>query len=331
MNSIQFKFINKKIASEDEIIDASTVDCRLDKSICSLLPNISRSLVQKSIKNNHVSINRVIISDCAYKIKQGDVVEIQIIEPLATEHMCATEMALEIVFEDDDILVINKPSGLTVHPGAGNYQDTLANALLYYSKSLSDIGGHFRPGIIHRLDKDTSGLIIVAKNNEAHVNIAAQIEKRDLIRKYKALVWGMINPANGTIQYNLGRDKKLRQKMSVLNFGGKIAITQYTTKEIFLGGLISLIECKLQTGRTHQIRVHLNHIGHSVLGDQTYGNNNRKLMNIKADVKPYLLNLKRQALHSYYLGFVHPKNGSFLELEAKLPEDMQTIIDNLKL
>ncbi|MGI4775573.1 MAG: pseudouridine synthase, partial [Janthinobacterium lividum] len=203
MALIKFKLIinefdNKTSIDKIKTIDANLDEARLDRSISMLLPDTSRSYIQRAIKDSYVAVNGSVISDCAYKIKQNDTVEIKLTELLPT-YMCETEMPLDIVFEDDDILVINKPSGLTVHPGAGNYQDTLANALLYYSKSLSDIGGHFRPGIVHRLDKDTSGLMIVAKNNETHVNLAAQIEKRDFVRKYKALSWGMINPVSGII------------------------------------------------------------------------------------------------------------------------------------
>jgi len=302
---------------------------RLDKALSSLMPSASRSRVQKAIKEAHVKLNNVIISDSDYKVKENDLIEITLMDPETLEIEQA-DIPLDIIFEDDDIIVINKPVGLTVHPGAGNHQNTLVNALIYYSCTLSDVGGDARPGIVHRLDKDTSGLMIIAKTNEAHVIVAAQIERRELIRKYKALVWGVLNPTRGRIENNIGRDRISRQKMAVVKSGGKIAITDYQTEAIFLNGALSLIECKLNTGRTHQIRVHMSHKGHSIIGDQTYGKNNRKAKTLSLDVQNTIADFKRQALHSYYLGFIHPTSNKFLEFTIDLPLDIIKIIDCLK-
>lgn len=302
---------------------------RLDKAIAYLLPSASRSRIQKAIKDNHVKLDNMIISDSDYKVKENDLIEIRLIapEPLEIEQ---ADIPLDIIYADDDLMVINKPVGLTVHPGAGNHQNTLVNALAFHSDALSDIGGDFRPGIVHRLDKDTSGLMVVAKTNTAHANLASQIEKRELIRKYKALVWGVINPTKGRIETNIGRDRIARQKMTVLKVGGKHAVTDYLTEAIYASGLLSLVECKLHTGRTHQIRVHMSYIGHSILSDQTYGRNNRKVKTTSLELQNTLSELKRQALHSYYLGFIHPISNKFLEFTVDLPLDIVKIINILK-
>lgn len=301
---------------------------RLDKALCELCLNVSRSRIQKAIKDCHIKVNMQIINDSATKVKENDIIDVSILES-ATLEMTSANINLDIMYEDDDLIVINKPVGLTVHPGAGNHQDTLVNALLHHSKSLSNIGGEERPGIVHRLDKDTSGLMVVAKNNDAHVSLSSQIETRSLVRKYKALVWGIINPATGTIKANIGRNKIARQKMSVMKVGGKTALTHYRTEAIFLNGLISLVECTLETGRTHQIRVHLSHIKHSVVGDQTYGNNSRKVQALPQELQESFKNFKHQALHSYYIAFSHPVTSHILEFTADFPEDIKRLIESL--
>ena len=302
---------------------------RLDKAITDLLPSASRSRIQKAIKDKHVKLNNIIISDSDYKVKENDSIEIYLASPKPLKIEQAN-IPLDIIYSDDDLMVINKPVGLTVHPGAGNHQNTLVNALVYHSDALSDIGGDFRPGIVHRLDKDTSGLMVVAKTNSAHARLASQIEKRELVRKYKALVWGVINPSKGRIETNIGRDKIARQKMCVLKVGGKHAVTDYHTEAIFARGLLSLVGCKLHTGRTHQIRVHMSYIGHSIVGDQTYGKNSRKAKILNLRLQNTLSEFKRQALHSYYLGFIHPATNKFLEFTIDLPLDIVTIIDVLE-
>ncbi|HJD56969.1 MAG TPA: RluA family pseudouridine synthase [Rickettsia endosymbiont of Sericostoma sp. HW-2014] len=298
---------------------------RLDKALVSLISKTSRSQVQKMICDSQVQVNSMIISDSNFKVKENDIISVFFKDPDPLT-MQEADIKLDIFYEDEDLIVINKAAGMTVHPGSGNHQDTLVNALLHHAKSLSSIGGLERPGIVHRLDKDTSGLMVVAKNNFAHVHLASQIESRNLVRKYKALVWGIINPQEGVIRNNIGRDRIIRQKMTVLKFGGKEAITHYKTEKIFFNGIISMVECRLATGRTHQIRVQLSHLKHSVVGDQTYGKNSKKLNCNFSIVPQKLMDFKRQALHSWYISFSHPVSGKLLEFESPLPPDITGII-----
>jgi 23S rRNA pseudouridine1911/1915/1917 synthase len=303
---------------------------RLDKALSSLCEESSRSQIQKAIKNGHLVLNDKIISNLSSKVKENDAVEINIEEEIP-EHIEPTNIPLDIVYEDEDLIVINKNSNMTVHPGAGNHNDTLVNALLYYSKNLSDVGGEIRPGIVHRLDKTTSGLMVVAKNNQAHVHLAEQIESRNLVRRYKALAWGMLKQTEGTIDIPIGRSTSDRKKMNTLkNGGGKSAITHYKVLEIIRGGLFSLVECKLETGRTHQIRVHMSHIAHSIVGDQTYGNNARKIHGCPDHLKENLRKMGHQALHSFYMSFDHPKTGEKMEFEQDIPEDYQALLSFIR-
>ncbi|BFD46032.1 MAG: RluA family pseudouridine synthase [Rickettsia endosymbiont of Sergentomyia squamirostris] len=298
---------------------------RLDKALVSLISKTSRSQVQKSINDFQVQVNGLIISDSNFKVKENDLISVffKAPDPLTMQE---ADIKLDIFYEDEDLMVINKAAGMTVHPGSGNHQDTLVNALLHHAKSLSSIGGLERPGIVHRLDKDTSGLMVVAKNNFAHAHLAKQIENRNLVRKYKALVWGIINPQEGVIRNNIGRSRIIRQKMAILKFGGKEAVTHYKTEEIFFDGIISMVECRLTTGRTHQIRVQLSHLKHSVVGDQTYGKNSKKVSSNFSIVPQKLMDFKRQALHSWYISFSHPVSGKLLEFESPLPQDIVEII-----
>lgn len=298
---------------------------RLDKALVSLISKTSRSQVQKSINDFQVQVNGLIISDSNFKVKENDLISVffKAPDPLTIQE---ADIKLDIFYEDEDLMVINKAAGMTVHPGSGNHQDTLVNALLHHAKSLSSIGGLERPGIVHRLDKDTSGLMVVAKNNFAHVHLAKQIENRNLVRKYKALVWGIINPQEGVIRNNIGRDRIIRQKMTILKFGGKEAVTHYKTEEIFFDGIISMVKCRLTTGRTHQIRVQLSHLKHSVVGDQTYGKNSKKVSYNFSIVPQKLMDFKRQALHSWYISFSHPVSDKLLEFESPLPQDIVEII-----
>ena len=307
---------------------------RLDKALFALTSEASRSKIQKAIKERKVKVNDLIIPDSSFKVKENDIISI-ILESPQLKEMVGANIDLDIVYEDQDLIVLNKQAGLTVHPGANNYQDTLSNALLFYSDSLSDIAGPERPGIVHRLDKDTSGLMVAAKNNVAHESLAAQIAERKLVRKYKALVWGVLSPQTGIIKNNIARSNIDRKKMTIVTSGGKEAITHYNTVEILLNGLISIVECKLETGRTHQIRVQLSKQGHSVVGDQVYGNNSRKINNcsqgLQSEELRCQLNLfKRQALHSYYIGFTHPTTMQFLEFTAHLPQDMLDLLEAIK-
>ena len=299
---------------------------RLDKALSLLCHESTRSQIQNAIKNKKTILNEQIISNLSSRVKENDVVEVNIIEEVQ-ENIEAADIPLDIVYEDMDLIVINKSSNMTVHPGAGNHNNTLVNALLYHSRNLSDIGGEIRPGIVHRLDKTTSGLMVVAKNNKAHVHLAEQIESRNLIRKYKALVWGMIKQTEGTIDIPIGRSSSDRKRMTTLkNGGGKSAITHYKVIEIIHGGLFSLVECKLETGRTHQIRVHMSHIGHSIVGDQTYGNNSRKIRGCPENIKKELLKIDHQALHSFYISFDHPTSKKRMEFVQDIPQDYQHLL-----
>ena len=243
-------------------------------------------------------------------------------------------MPLDILYDDNDIIIINKPAEMVVHPGAGNYEKTLVNALLFlYQNKLSSVGGKLRPGIVHRIDKDTSGVIIVAKNDEAHINLSQQFSNHTIKRKYEALVWGTLKPQKGKINTKISRSVKNRQLMMVRKEKGKIAITNYKTLEIFQNSnlpKISLVECQLETGRTHQIRVHMNFKGNPILGDKSYGKSIKKYKKINVEIEKKINNFKRQALHAKSLGFTHPKNKKELFFEAKRPKDFDSLVKKLK-
>ena len=237
------------------------------------------------------------------------------------------------MFEDKDILIINKPKGMVVHPGAGNYKNTLVNALLYkYKDRLSDINGNTRPGIVHRIDKETSGLLVVAKNNLSHSNLGKQFSEHSIKRKYQCLAWGVIRPLNGRIETLITRNKKNRQLMTVSDVNGKRAITNYKTVKVFnLKDIpkISLIECELETGRTHQIRVHLKYKGTSLLGDKQYGKKNIKFKKINKEFFNKLSELDGQALHAETLEFIHPTKKKWVSFKSKLPKDFKKTLDLL--
>ena len=237
---------------------------------------------------------------------------------------------IKILHEDKDLIVLNKPSNLSVHPGAGKESKTLVNFLLNHcSKNLSNLSGNDRPGIVHRLDKDTSGLMIVAKNNNTHELLQKKFEKREITRLYLAIVWGLLKKSNGSFTMNIGRNPKNRKKFSVFKEGGKTAITKYKVKKNF-SNVASLIECKLMTGRTHQIRVHLSNSGNSIIGDNKYGKKKVKLLrNVDKALINDIISFKRQALHAYYLSFIHPIKNTRIELNSKLPSDFSNLINKL--
>ena len=263
---------------------------RLDITLVKFLPSLSRSNLKKIIELKQVKVNSLIVESPSKKLKENDSVEIS----LVTENkfnITPKNIKLNIVYEDKDVLVINKPSGMVVHPVAGNYKDTLVNALIYkYKKKLSNINGGIRPGIVHRIDKETSGLLVVAKNNNVHADLGQQFSDHTIKRKYHALCWGVLRPLNGKIETLIGRSRKNRQLMSVTEISGKKAITNYTTLKVFeIKDIprISFIECELETGRTHQIRVHMAYKGCSLLGDQQYG---KKISNLKKLMKILKIN-----------------------------------------
>ena len=306
---------------------------RIDKFLQFELKNFSRTRLQSLIKNKHVKVNNISILNPAKKIKKNDNIQIVFPEPKETL-IQPNKIPLNILYDDSDLVVINKLPGVVVHPGAGNYENTIVNGLIYkYQNNLSSIGGKLRPGIVHRIDKDTSGVIVVAKNDNSHINLSEQFSNHSIKRVYEALVWGTLKPKNGIIKEKISRSKKNRQLMSVHKEKGKIAITNYKTLKIYQNTnlpKISHIECKLETGRTHQIRVHMNFKGNPILGDKSYGKSKKKYKNINEEIEKKIINFKRQALHARSLGFIHPKNKEKLFFEAKRPQDFDLLLKKLE-
>ena len=278
------------------------------------MDDLSRSLAQKLIMNGSILVNDQRTTK-NYKIKLGDKISVEIPEPEPLEAV-PQDIPLDILFEDSDLLVVNKPKGMVVHPAPGNESGTLANALMYHCKGrLSTINGVIRPGIVHRIDKDTSGLLIVAKTDFAHIDLAQQIGEHSFTREYRAIVHGNLREDSGTINAPIGRSEKDRKKMAVTEKNSKVAITHYEVLERFKG--YTYVKCRLETGRTHQIRVHMASIGHPVAGDLVYGPKNTPT------------ELHGQCLHAGLIGFVHPRTGEYLELEAPLPEYFQKFLKKL--
>ena len=305
---------------------------RLDKFLTENLKNLSRSQIKKIIVSKNIKINKKQIIASSEKIKENDLIEVYIPEK-KTDYIKPKKINLDIIYEDEDIIVINKNSGLIVHPGAGNKDETLVNGLLYlYKNNLSNLNGEFRPGIVHRIDKDTSGIIVVAKNNHAHALLSEQFSKHTISRKYVALVWGVIRPLNGKISTLISRSKKNRQLMSVSDRLGKKAVTNYKTIKTFSSKeipKISLVECILETGRTHQIRVHLEYKGNPLVGDKKYGKKKTKFKKINKKFNEILSSFSRQALHAKSLGFIHPTKKKFVNFDSKLPNDFRKMLDFL--
>ncbi|MFZ3173051.1 MAG: RluA family pseudouridine synthase [Carboxydocellales bacterium] len=287
---------------------------RLDLFLTGEVPELTRTHIQKLIDEGRVTINGT-VAKANSKLKPGDEISFVIPEPeeLKVE---GENIPLEILFEDSDVIVLNKPQGMVVHPAPGNTSGTLVNALLYHCQDLSGINGVMRPGIVHRLDKDTSGVIMVAKNDLAHLSLASQIKDREVTRRYTALVHGSIQESGGIIDTPIGRDPQDRKKMAVVLKNSKQALTRYTVQERFKE--YTLVECKLETGRTHQIRVHLAYLGHPVVGDPKYG------------TRKAHFGLVGQALHAGVLGFKHPRTGEYLEFSAPLPERMAGVVRKLR-
>ena len=306
---------------------------RIDIFLAENIKDFTRSYLKKSIIDNQVKLNGAICFSPSTKIKYKDKVSIKIVEKNNLK-ITPKKIDLEIIFEDKDILVLNKPKGMVVHPGAGNFEKTLVNALLYkYKKNLSDINGSSRPGIVHRIDKETSGLLVVAKNNLAHTNLGKQFSKHTIKRKYLCLSWGVLRPLNGRISKLITRDKKNRQLMTVSDFRGKKAVTNYKTIKIFnIMDIpkISLVECELETGRTHQIRVHLKYKGTSLLGDKQYGEKNKKFKKINENFLQALNKLSGQALHAKTLEFIHPKTKKKMSFNSNLPFEFKKILNLLE-
>lgn len=306
---------------------------RLDKALAEARPDLSRTRLKSLIGAGHVTVNGRTINDPSYRVKGGETVAVAL-PPAHAAKPAPQDIAVPILYEDDWLLVVNKPAGLVVHPAAGNPDRTLVNALLAHCAGrLSGIGGVKRPGIVHRLDKDTSGLMVVAKTDSAHQRLAAQFTQRTIERAYDALVWGLLNPLEGEISGAIGRSATDRKKMAVVGDGGKAALTRYRTRRAF-GTLASLVECRLATGRTHQIRVHMAHRGHPVVGDLVYGRRGRRpsaaLSACEREAAARLKAFPRQALHARVLGFRHPETSEPLRFETELPNDIKELIDYLE-
>ena len=306
---------------------------RLDVFLAENINHLTRSFLKKLIMEDQVKLNKKVLTSPSAKVRFKDHIIINI-EDDKEQKIKPKKMKLDIVFEDNDILVINKPKGIVVHPGAGNYENTIVNALLFkYKKKLSDINGPLRPGIVHRIDKETSGLLVIAKNNLAHANLGQQFSNHTIERKYLCLAWGVIRPLSGRISTLISRDKRNRQLMTFSEINGKKAITNYKTIKVFdIKDIpkISLLECKLETGRTHQIRVHLKYKGTSLLGDKQYGKKNLKFKKINNDFFNKLNNLSGQALHAKTLGFTHPKTKKRMSFNSELPQSYKNILNLLE-
>ena len=289
---------------------------RLDKYLSDKLEDMTRSYLKKLISDDKAVLVNGNPAKPNYKLKPGDIIELAVPEPIELE-IKAENISLDIVYEDNDMLVVNKPQGMVVHPAAGNYTGTLVNALLYHcGDSLSGINGEKRPGIVHRIDKDTSGLLLVAKNDNAHQKLSSQIKEHSLTRAYKALVHGNIKQDSGRIDAPIGRHPSDRKKMTITDKNSSEAVTNFRVLERY--GRHTFVECILETGRTHQIRVHMSKNGHPIVGDKTYG------------VKKEEFNLTGQLLHAYKVGFIHPVSGEYMEFVSELPDYYMNVLDRLR-
>lgn len=301
--------------SELITLECTSEDCgkRIDKYISDYIAELTRSAVQGIISKNAVTVNGKSVSK-NYKIKGGETVSVELPEPEPTDAV-PENIPLNVVYEDSDLLVVNKPKGMVVHPAHGNYSGTLVNALLYYcGDSLSGINGVIRPGIVHRIDKNTSGLLIVAKNDKAHLHLSEQIKAHSFTREYEAVACGYFKDTEGTVDAPIGRHKTERKKMCVTTENSRNAVTHYSVIKQYGG--YAHIRCRLETGRTHQIRVHMAYLGHSVLGDDVYG-------------KSYK-GIDGQCLHARKIGFIHPSTGEYMEFTSELPEYFVSIINKLE-
>ena len=310
------------------VVEASSRGLRLDKYLSQCLPDMSRSQLQRLILSGNVSSDDTIISDNSFKVREGDSYQI-IIPPAAEAEPEAENIPLDIIYEDEDLIVVNKPAVMTVHPAPGAYRGTLVNALLYHCQgNLSGVGGVKRPGIVHRIDKETSGLLVVAKNDIAHRFLSEQFAAHSIERTYYAVVYGTPSPSSGRIEGNIGRSPYDRKKMALVKSGGKPAATNYKTLQSFHGAA-ALVQCNLETGRTHQIRVHMSSIGCHLIGDKVYTKSGKSTLPLQASIKAYVNSFPRQALHAATLGFIHPRNKKFMSFSSELPSDIKELISVL--
>lgn len=291
---------------------------RIDKLISELMDSLSRSYIKKLIDDDKVKCNGKDIK-ASYIVSEGDRIELEI-PPLQVPEIVPQNIPLDILYEDDDVLVVNKPKDMVVHPAAGHYEGTIVNAVMYHCRdNLSGINGVMRPGIVHRIDKDTTGSVIICKNDNAHIKIAEQLKEHSINRVYHAICYGIIEEDEGDIDASIGRSQSDRKKMAVVKTGGKTACTHFKVIKRFEEDKMTYIECRLKTGRTHQIRVHMAHIGHPLLGDEVY-----------APSRKSKFKLNGQCLHAKTLGFIHPTTGEYVEVDAPLPEYFSHLIEILK-
>lgn len=295
--------------------EKADINKRIDLYLNEELDEISRSAIQKLIEKENVTVNGKGVSK-NYKLREGDTIEVEIPEPEGI-NIEAENIPLDILYEDDDLIVVNKPQDMVVHPAPGHYSGTLVNGLMYHcGDNLSGINGVLRPGIVHRIDKDTSGVLVIAKSDLAHRELSRQLAEHSMTRIYNAVVYNGFDEDEGTVSTLIGRSQNDRKKMAVLKTGGRNAVTHYRVLKRM--GKFTLVELKLETGRTHQIRVHMAHIGHPLLGDPVYG------------PKKQIFNLQGQVLHAKVLGFVHPRTGEYMEFSTELPEYFNKLIDRLE-
>jgi len=319
------KIINLIVKNEDEGL-------RIDSYLTKEKKELSRTRVKNLILKKKLKLNNNILENPSKKISKGDKIIFEIPEP-EKPSLKPYDYKLDIVHEDNDLIVINKSADISMHPGAGNYDNTIVNALINYNKNLSNIGDELRPGIIHRIDKDTSGLVVIAKNNKSHENLSNQFSQHTITRIYQALIWGKLRPQHGKIETLITRSTKNRQMMQVGTKKGKKAITNYKTLEVFENDsapTFSFVECKLETGRTHQIRVHMSHKGNNILGDKKYKKKYKKFKNIDTELEQSILKLKRQFLHAKILGFEHPSTKENLIFSSNLPKELENILKKLR-
>lgn len=299
------------------VVDKDNVSKRLDIYLSENLEDVTRSYIKTLIDDSKILVNNK-KEKSGYKLKLNDIIDVTL-EEKKSENIVAQDIPLEILYEDDDIIIVNKPKGMVVHPANGNYTGTMVNSLMYsHQGKLSSINGVIRPGIVHRIDKDTSGILVVAKNDNAHKKLAAQFKVHSIKRKYVALVKGIIKEDSLTIDMPIGRSVKDRKKMTVTNKNSRSAVTHIAILKRFYSSNVTLVEAELETGRTHQIRVHMAYIHHPLVGDEIYGKKDNKFK------------VQGQMLHAKYLGFVHPSTGKFVEFEKDVPEYFKEILKSLE-
>ena len=312
-------------------VDKGQAPLRIDKYLMNFVENATRNKIQAAAKNGSIKVNGVVVKS-NYKVKPSDDIRVLFEYPPHENLLVAENIDLDIVYEDDDLVVLNKPAGMVVHPGHGNYSGTLINALIYHFENLPSNSSN-RPGLVHRLDKDTSGLLVVAKNDESMVHLSNQFAEKTSKREYLALVWGNVKDDHGRVDNYIGRNPKNRLQNMVLDDdkikNGKRAITNYEVLSRM--NYVSLMKCTLETGRTHQIRVHMKHIGHTLFNDERYGGDSILKGTTFTKYKQFVENcfklLPRQALHAKTLGFTHPRSGKFMQFDSELPKDFQSCVE----